>query len=158
MTVGGTGVEFGDRCVTCRECGAEEEDCRNKGLLAERGSSIVTVEDADFYTKFDSEKCLVEHFLKGEPLVRRNKVRCNKHSLKGEVRFEFKTEVNRWIEEGIMIPESEVTADGVLPWMPVFQPTKNKVRSVLSFGEVSEYVSCHVNSNAADVCGEILCE
>ena len=46
--------------------------------------------------------------------------------------------------------------EGVLPLMVVIQPTKNKVKPVLDFQELNEYVKCHTSDDVADVCGEIL--
>ena len=42
--------------------------------------------------------------------------------------------------------------------MAVIQPTKNKVRPVLDFRELNEYVKCHTGDDVADVCGEVLRE
>ena len=48
------------------------------------------------------------------------------------MREEFEKEVDRWIEEDILIPWKD-KVEGFIPLMAVEQPTKNKVRPVLDF-------------------------
>ena len=45
-----------------------------------------------------------------------------------------------------------------MPLMAVVQPTKNKVRPVLDYRELNEYVACHTGDNMTDVCNEVLRE
>ena len=46
----------------------------------------------------------------------------------------------------------------MIPWegevMAVEKPTKNKVRPVLDYRELNEYVSCHTGDEVTDVCNE----
>ena len=65
----------------------------------------------------------------------------------------FKKEVERWIDEGILIPWSG-KVEGILPLMAVVQPTKKKVRPVLDFRESNKYVACHTRDKI-DVCEEV---
>ena len=73
-----------------------------------------------------------------------------KKSLRGEV--------DRWVEEGILIPWGERVESGILPLLAVEQQTKGKVRPVLDFRELNEFVECHTGDNVADVCGDMLRE
>ena len=66
--------------------GLEAEPCR--------------IEDKDFIVEFDGKKWVVE---KGELLVLKHRVGCYGHALKGRVRDEFETEVDRWLDEGILV-------------------------------------------------------
>ena len=69
----------------------------------------------------------------------------------------FDEEVNRWIEERIMVPwEGEYS--GLLPLMAVEQPTKGKVRPVLDYRELNTHVSCHTGDESIDVCADKLRE
>ena len=111
------------------------------------------IEDKDFAASFDGEKWEVEWFWKGERPVLKNHIGCYEHSLKGKVKEEFDKEVERWIDEGILVPWKGVE-EGVLPLMAVIQPTKNKVRPVLDFRELNNYVMCHTGDDVADVCVE----
>ena len=78
-----------------------------------------------------------------------------KDSLKGRVKEEFDREVERWIDEGILVPREGVD-EGELPLMAVIQPTKNKVRPVMDFRELNGYVMCHTSDDVVAVCGEAL--
>lgn len=111
--------------------------------------------DKDFVANFDGERWEVEWCWKGERPVLKNRIGCYTHSLKGRVKEEFDQEVERWIDEGILVPWEGVE-EGVLPLMAVIQPTKNKVRPVLDFRELNNYVMCHTGDDVVDVCGETL--
>ena len=72
-----------------------------------------------------------------------------------EQRKSYETEVERWTEEGILIPwEGEV--EGLLLLTAVEQPTKNKVRPVLDYRELNEYAGCHTGDEVTDVCNEMM--
>ena len=72
-------------------------------------------------------------------------------------REKYDNEVERWIEEGIL-QEWTHEVGGVLPLMAVVQETKHKVRPVLDFRELNQYVECHTGDDVIDVCGEKLRE
>ena len=113
------------------------------------------IDDKGFAARFDGERWEVEWLWKGDRPVLKNRIGCYEHSLKGRVKEEFDREVERWIDEGILVPWEGVE-EGVLPLMAVIQPTKNKVRPVLDFRELNGYVMCHTGDDVADVCGETL--
>lgn len=113
------------------------------------------VDYKDFAARFDGERWEVEWLWQGERLLLKNRIGCYEHSLKGRVKEEFDREVERWIDEGILVPWEGVE-EGVLPLMAVIQPTKNKIRPVLDFRDLNGYVMCHTGDDVADVCGEIL--
>ena len=64
--------------------------------------------------------------------------------------------MERWIDEGILLPWEGEEDGGILPLMAVEQPTKNKVRPVLDYRELNAYVECHTGDDVADVCCETL--
>ena len=63
----------------------------------------------------------------------------------------FKSEVNRWIDNGWLV-NTTCNEDGVIPLMAVVQEKKDKVRPVLDFQELNEFVEC--SGADADACDE----
>lgn len=94
------------------------------------------IEDDDFRACFDGEKWMVEWRWTAEPPVLTNQVSCYKSTLKGAAEPQFEKEVERWIDEGILMPWSG-KVEGILPLMAVEQPIKKKVRPVLDFWELN---------------------
>jgi len=43
---------------------------------------------------------------------------------------------------------------GVIPLLAVFQPNKEKVRSVMDYRELNNYVESHTGNDKVAVCGE----
>ena len=85
--------------------------------------------DKDFGAYFDGESWEVRYFWteSGAPELRNN-VSEYTHDMDTEKRQEYEAEVERWIDEGILIPwRGEVK--GVIPLMAVEQPMKNKIRT-----------------------------
>ena len=156
VTVNRNGGEFGGVRSTCPGYAAEERGRGSTESGSGERNAADRIEDKDFRAEFDGERWTVEWFWKGEPPTLTNKVSCYENTLKGEARGEFEREVDRWIEEGILIPWKEEVKSGVLALMAVVQPTKNKVRPVLDFREMNDHVSCHTGGDAIDVCGETL--
>ena len=116
------------------------------------------VKDKDFCAEFDGEKLTVEWYWKNEPPALKNRVGMYKRTMQDEERVAFENEVDRWIEEGILVPWKEKVQSGVLPLMAVTQPTKHKVRPVLDFRELNAHVVCHTGGDAIDGCGETIRE
>lgn len=83
-----------------------------------------------------------------------NWVSCYKSTLKGAAEPQFEKEVERWIDEGILMPWSG-KVEGILPLMAVVQPIKKKVRPVLDFRELNKFVACHTK-DGIDVCEEVV--
>ena len=76
-----------------------------------------------------------------------NQIGCYKSTLRGEIREEFEKEVERWIDEKILIPWSG-KVEGILPLLPVVHPTKKKVRPVLDSRKLNKYVACHTKDGS----------
>ena len=126
--------------------------------MSARNSTCV-IDDKDFRATFDGTHWTAEWRWKGNsPPTLRNKVSCYDKQLEGEKREKFDREVDRWIEEGILVPWGEEVEGGILPLMAVEQHTKNKVRPVLDYRELNEYVECHTGDDMTDVCNEVLRE
>ena len=76
--------------------------------------------------------------------------------LRGEIRAEFEKEVERWIDEEILIPLSG-KVEGILPIIVVVETTKKKVRPVLDFWELNKYVAAYTR-DGIDVYEEVMRE
>ena len=101
---------------------------------AEEAAEICTIEEKDFRAKFD-----------GGPILT-NKVSWYERDLSGRKKEEFEREVDRWVEEGILMPWGERMESEILPLMAVEQQTKGKVRPVLDFHELNESVECYMGT------------
>lgn len=129
------------------------ETCKKEG--AER----CLIEDKDFRADFDGKYWTVKWAWKGgQPPTLKNKIACYDKQMIGSKKEEFEKEVERWIEEGILLPWDEEVEGGILPLMAVEQPTKNKVRPVLDYRELNVSVECHTGDDMTDVCSETLRE
>ena len=53
--------------------------------------------------------------------------------------------MDKWIDEGVLVPWEKEVEVGVLPLMAVLQPTKGKVRLVFDFREVNGHVECNTS-------------
>lgn len=154
-------VERGD--VRCAVAVANLEVEGPKKMIMETAAEQMTdpckIEDKDFVAVFDGTKWVVEWFLKGGLPELKNRVGCYESAVREpSVREEFDREVERWINEGILVPWGNEVDCGVLPLMAVVQPTKKKVRPVLDFRELNPYVMSHTGDDATDVCSETLRE
>ena len=130
---------------------------------ASRGSACVAdesikLEDKDFSANFDGKCWTVEWKWKNgvEPTLK-NLVGDYNSRLGDEVRTKYEREVNRWVDEGILT-EWNGRVDGVLPLMAVLQPSKNKVRPVLDFRCLNEFVQSHTGGDEMNVCSNKLRE
>jgi len=66
-----------------------------------------------------------------------------------EMRGDYEAEVDDWIRRGWLVPfDGETT--GLIPLMAVMQHSEGKVRPVLDYRELNQYVSSHTASS--DVC------
>ena len=85
-----------------------------------------------------------------------NTVACYESSLKGIDKEDFEREVDKWIDEGLLMPWEKEVDVGILPLAAVLQLTKGKVRSVFDFREVKSHVECHMDGEVVDVCKKTL--
>lgn len=86
----------------------------------------------------------------------KNNVTCYNCQQQEGKRAEFEQELEIWIEDRILSPRTEDVATGVLPLMVAVQPTKNKIRSVLDYRELNQYVSCNSGGERIDECVETI--
>ena len=116
----------------------------------------IVIEDQDFCAEFDGRTWTLEWYWKESSPELRNRLACYESSLKGVVKEDFEREVDKWIDEGVLVPCEKELEVGVLPLMAVLQPMKGKVMPVFDFRKVNYHVECHTDGEVVDVCGEIL--
>ncbi|XP_035827949.1 uncharacterized protein LOC118478447 [Aplysia californica] len=146
--VGRSNVQFGGGVA----CASIEPEKRSDTVDAD-----LIVRDRDFEASFDGRIWTVKyHWIEGKAPVLKNKVsRCN-HEMSTEKVTSFEQEVEKWINEGILMPWDEEVDEGIIPLMAVDQVNKNKVRPVLDFRELNEAVECHTGDDLIDVCDDVL--
>lgn len=115
----------------------------------------IKIEDKDFSAVFNGEFWTVKYFWKDKAPVLINKVDCYHNIKDKEVKMKFESEIEKWIEEGVLVPWQSYANDGIIPLMAVIQPTKNKVRPVLDFRELNNYVESHTGDEIA-LCDDTL--
>ena len=127
-------------------------------IASARERPIDNIEDKDFSARFDGFVWTVEWKWKnGCTPELKNMAENYTDGLPSETLKAYEAEVNRWIDEGILLPW-EGECEGVLPLMAVVQPTKKKVRPVLDFRELNQYVECHTGDDEINICGDKLRE
>ena len=116
------------------------------------------IADKDFLAVFDGRTWTVQYkWVQGREPRLTGAVSEYKAKLTPQDMEKYDREVERWIEEGIL-QEWPHEVGGVLPLMAVVQETKHKVRPVLDFRELNQYVECHTGDDVIDVCGDKLRE
>lgn len=144
LTVGNKTVQFGR--VACAV--VDETSTRTM-----QRPGKITIHDKDFEATFEDVWTVKYHWKNGQAPQLKNRIAMYENKMNDATRESFDGEIEKWIEQGILRPwAGEV--DGIIPLMAVEQPTKNKVRPVLDFREVNEFVECHTGDDLIDVCGD----
>ena len=86
--------------------------------------------------------------MEDEPVLA-NSIGC--YPVKPAEKVEFELEIDKWINEGWLQP-APTHRGPVIPLMAVAQPNKGKVRPVMDYRDVNEYVINH--SGSSSVCDE----
>lgn len=108
------------------------------------------IEDDDFSAVFDGQKWVVKWKWCGDL----GDMRCSNvpnYKVDENLRESFEREVEEWIELG-WLREYIGECKQVLPLLAVSQPSKNKVRPVLDYRHLNNYVSSHTGESL--VCAE----
>jgi hypothetical protein len=117
--------------------------------------SGLQIEDQDFSAKFEDGKWVVKYnWVSGghEPVLYNTVAQ---YKVQEECSFQYEAEVEEWIANG-WLQAYEGEDYGIIPLMAVLQLNKAKVRPVLDFRELNQFVSSHTATS--DVCGEKLRE
>ena len=62
-------------------------------------------------------------------------------------------ELESWIFKG-WLKQWDGPVRGVIPLLAVFKPTKDKVRPVMDYRELNDFVECHTGDDMVALCGE----
>ena len=109
------------------------------------------VDDVDFSAEFSDGRWIVKWNWDPEEPTLKNTIA--KYDARHDVGDEFNAEVEYWIQCGWLKPYDK-EYDGIVPLMAVVQRNKKKVRPVLDYREVNQYISTHTGDS--DVCSETL--
>lgn len=145
---GNRGVTFGTAAVVI---------ARSNVVLAPPdgpGEKIMEVEDVDFSARFDGTRWTArwKWVVDKEPRTH-GTVAC--YAMHDRLTPEFNAEVQKWIDEGILLPvPANVPVKSVVAMMAVEQCNKGNVRPVLDYRELNRYVSSHPGGSA--VCDETI--
>jgi ribonuclease HI len=120
---------------------------------AQAQSRSLELKDEDFSANFSNGKWEVRWNWNGEVgnLELENNV--SQYKIPEDAKCEFDTEVGEWIENG-WLQTYEGKCNGLIPLMAVIQRNKKKVRPVLDYRELNQYVSSHTGQS--EVCGDRL--
>ena len=119
--------------------------------VAAASTEVVEITEKDFEARFDGEKWTVAWKWKDKPPVLTNQTA--KYAMTEEVEKRFDEELEKWVQEGWLLP-CEPPSQGVIPLMAVEQESKGKVRPVMDFRELNQYVESYTGDS--DACDETL--
>ena len=112
---------------------------------------IVGINDKDFDAYFDGTKWTAKYKWKqGQPQLRNSVAQ---YKVKPQLIPQFNNEMDLWVKNGWLKPcnKEEKSTEGIVPLMVVEQQNKGKVRPVLDFRELNQYVNSHnATSDACD--------
>ena len=92
----------------------------------------------------------------GQPPNLRNRIATYDNHMEQSVRVKYEEKVKEWIRDGWLKKCEDQTMNvGIIPLMAVVQLNKDKVRPVMDFREVNEFVESHPGYDVS-VCGETL--
>jgi hypothetical protein len=114
----------------------------------------MSIVDEDFTAWFNGKVWTVKWVWKEWPIKLKNKIDCYSSVESSDTKDGYRQEIARWIAEGCLRPWNG-DIGGIIPLMAVSQPNKAKVRPVLDFRELNNFVSCHSEMDAA-VCDETI--
>ena len=121
---------------------------------AQTHETETVIEDRDFEARFDGAAWVIKWKWKdGQPTLR-NSVDSYASTIRPGARIEFDAEVQIWIAKGWLKPWRK-RPGGLISLMAVEQPSKNKVRPVLDFRKLNEFIECHTGDGVA-ICDETL--
>ncbi|XP_065654532.1 uncharacterized protein LOC136081163 [Hydra vulgaris] len=112
----------------------------------------VGIKDKDFDAYFDGTKWTAKYKWKqGQPQLRNSVAQ---YKVKPQLLHQFNDEMDVWVKNGWLKPcnKEEKSTIGIVPLMAVEQENKGKIRPVLDFRELNQYVNSH--NASSDACDE----
>ena len=117
-------------------------------------SKSLQVEDPDFTAEFVNGRWTVSWRWSGKsPEGLQTRVSEYKCTQAPHMRERYCAELESWISKG-WLKRWDGPVEGVIPLLAVFQPTKDKVRPVMDYRELNNFVECHTGDDMVAVCGE----
>lgn len=121
---------------------------------ASEGTVSCKIDEDDFCAEFSMGRWVVGwKFHDGCKPTLTNRV--GEYKIAEGLREEFDREIQQWISDGWLVP-FEGECDGIVPLLAVVQESKGKVRPVLDFRELNQFVRSKTGD--AEVCAEKLRE
>ena len=112
----------------------------------------ITLIDADYRVHFDGQKWEVAWTWKDSVVpILQNHVA--EYAMDQQLRDRYRAEVGKWIQNGWLQPCDEPEG-GIIPLLAVYHDHKDKVRPVLDYRELNQYVQSHTAESK--VCPETL--
>lgn len=154
----GKTVRFGSHEVSAvaEPCVAGELEEKREGKkpgLMSRNPEEAEVEliDKDFVATFKDGSWHVTWKWADESGAPTLKNQVPRYRIEEEVETAFSDELDEWIKEG-WLQEYDGPHDGIVPLLAVVNHNKNKVRPVLDYRELNQFVSSHTGQSV--VCGD----
>ena len=123
-------------------------------LVKDCSSKELTITDQDFLAVFKDGAWTVTWKWKDDvPPNLKNRVA--EYEIRTDIKEAYEKELQTWIEEGWLQP-FRGEAKGLVPLMAVEQKQKKKVRPVLDFREINQFIKCHTADS--EVCTDRLRE
>lgn len=149
-------VSSGGGGISVQRNSDEKEHCNDISVDSTAGE-IITIVDDDFTAVFDKESARWSvrwKWIDSPPKLSTNQP--SHYKIPSECIEDFEQEVDQWISDGIMqLYEGNMKdVKAIIPLFSVFQHSKNKVRPVLDYRHLNDYLSCH--SGDAVACTEKL--
>lgn len=120
--------------------------------VGQAAASAVHMKDRDYEITFADGKWLARWtWTDGQPALLTNSV--PNYHIRDDVAPQYDRVVESWIEKGWLQPY-DGPCDGIIPLLAVVQENKNKIRPVLDYRELNQFVSSHTAES--EVCGEKL--
>ena len=110
----------------------------------------ICIDDKDFFGIFDGAKWVIQWKWKNGTVKLTNSIGQYKSTSRVDFAKDFNREVQEWINKGWL---REVKLNEYSHILATMHPQKGKVRPVLDFRELNQYVSCHSGDEIA-ICDE----
>ena len=124
------------------------------GSAATAAGTPLEINDKDFVATFSDGRWTVKWKWSGrEPERLRASITEYKCTQLTGVRDKYDAEVQSWISKG-WLRKWNGPHKGIIPLLAVVQPTKDKVRPVMDYRELNQYVECHTGDEETAICGE----
>lgn len=129
--------------------------CTAKSAAVSKGvTSPLEIVDKDFIARFANGQWVVSWRWTGkEPERLQTRVsEYNSTRIPG-VRERYDAEIQKWIENGWLV-RWDGPVKGIVPLLAVVQPTKDKVRPVMDYRELNDFVECHTGDECVAICAD----